>query len=344
MPLRLPERLRVLVPSFVRSTFPTSPGRALERIYLQVHAGAAVLGAIIGFLWGGPAEWFTVLIWMLMVAIVAIVSRGAPVASLLVHSMLVLLLMDVYLDQPDAIVQRWQMGPLVPGVVAALSCFWLAVYGGWLGGLAGGLLAVSLLCGTLEERVAALWILGLMVSLGQAHGALHRRLRGAQRRLRREALTDPATGLGNRRALERDLPRLRAQAERQGQPLLLTLWDLDGLKVINDTWGHGAGDAVLTSFTEALQDSARTSDSLFRVGGDEFIGLHPGLADGALLVARVRQRFPLVSAGWVADDGTDLEALKDLADQRLYVDKADRRDRRQSRSGMAELVRSATGG
>ncbi len=126
--------------------------------------------------------------------------------------------------------------------------------------------------------------------------------------------------------------------------MLLTLWDLDGLKTINDTWGHGAGDAVLTRFAGALAESARGSDSLYRVGGDEFIGLHLGLADGALLAARVRQHFPLVSVGWVEDDGSDLAVLRERADKRLYRDKADRRDRRRSRAGMAALVRSATEG
>jgi GGDEF domain-containing protein len=340
MPPVLLDRLHALFPTLAAG----SPSRELRGIYFRIHLAAGVLGGLIGAVWGGPAEWFTTAIWLLLLGGALLVVRGSTTATVLVHSMLNLLLLDVYLAQPDALTALWEAGPLTPAVAAALSCFWLGVYGGWSGGLAGVLLVLALHAETLPERVGALWLLGLLVALGQAHGALHRRLVAARRRMRREALTDPATGLFNLRALERELPRLRATAARQEQPLLMTVWDVDGLKTINDTWGHAAGDAVLASFTAALIDSARTSDSLYRVGGDEFVGLHPGLSEGALLIARLRQRFPLVSVGWVEDDGSELSQLREVADRRLYRDKADRRGRRQSRAGMEAIVRRATQG
>ncbi len=342
MPLSARQRLRTLMPSLFDGVLASRRSHELRGIYFEIHLAAGAIGALIGLVWGGPAEWFTAAASLLLLAFAAAAVRYSPVATLLMHSMLVLLLMDVYLAQPDALPERWQVGLLAPAVAAALSCFWLGVYGGWLGGLAGVLLALALLCDSAQSRVAAALLLSLMVALGQAHGALHRRLLAARRRLHRDALTDPATGLYNRRALERALPRLRAAAARNQQPLLLTLWDLDGLKMINDTWGHAAGDAVLASFTTALRESARAADSLFRVGGDEFVGLHAGLSDGALLVARVRQRFPMVSAGWAEDDGAALLDLKEAADRKLYADKAQRRGTRRSKAGMAALVRSVT--
>ncbi len=77
-------------------------------------------------------------------------------------------------------------------------------------------------------------------------GALVGRLEALQRIIQNESLTDPLTGLANRRSLERDFPRFQALAAREGLSLVLSLWDLDGLKAINDREGHAAG--MPTSF------------------------------------------------------------------------------------------------
>lgn len=184
---------------------------------------------------------------------------------------------------------------------------------------------MTLLCNDLGERVAVLYLVLPMAFLGVGYGQLVVQLRSIRARLRHEALTDPLTRLGNRRAFERDVERLQAQADRLGIPVLLTLWDLDRLKHVNDHHGHPVGDAYIARFAELLRASARDSDGLYRLGGDEFAGLHLGLDDGELLARRVRQRFPPVSVGWArtGEDGAD--GQKERADAALYRDKRRRR-------------------
>ncbi len=117
--------------------------------------------------------------------------------------------------------------------------------------------------------------------------------------------------------------RQSAVAARRAQPLLLTSWDLNDLKRINDTRGHAAGDVQLKTFAAVFNGAARLEDSCFRIGGDEFVGLHIGLHDGAALSRRVRKRFPAVAVGWtvVTQDSTLAEALE-RADRAMYANKA----------------------
>ncbi len=89
--------------------------------------------------------------------------------------------------------------------------------------------------------------------------------------LSREARLDPLTGLLNRAGVSIAFERARALAQRAGYPLSLALADLDGLKRINDTYGHAVGDEVLRRFAEILSSSLRRSDRIARWGGDEFV-------------------------------------------------------------------------
>jgi diguanylate cyclase (GGDEF)-like protein len=81
---------------------------------------------------------------------------------------------------------------------------------------------------------------------------------------------DTLTPLFNRRALMRELARTVALAERYGGPASLVYFDLDGLKAINDRFGHAAGDAVLQAVAARLIGHVRASDVAGRMGGDEF--------------------------------------------------------------------------
>jgi diguanylate cyclase (GGDEF)-like protein len=82
---------------------------------------------------------------------------------------------------------------------------------------------------------------------------------------------DALTPLLNRRAFMRELARGQAYAERYGGPLSLVYFDLDGLKAINDRFGHAAGDATLKAVAERLETHVRASDAVGRIGGDEFV-------------------------------------------------------------------------
>lgn len=145
------------------------------------------------------------------------------------------------------------------------------------------------------------------------------------------SLTDPLTGLGNRRHMEVMMAHAWAAA-RRGEPLVVAALDLDGFKEINDACGHDAGDDMLCTVAAALRSEARGSDVVVRYGGDEFLVILPGgSVEGALALAeRVRRRVDGrigISAG-VAAYTPEMSAPDHLireADRRLYEAKARRR-------------------
>lgn len=92
-----------------------------------------------------------------------------------------------------------------------------------------------------------------------------------QEQLRDAALRDPLTGLYNRRHLSDSLPGALSRCERLGMPLTLVMIDIDHFKLINDTYGHAAGDAMLQALARLLQAHIRTGDMACRMGGEEFL-------------------------------------------------------------------------
>ena len=159
-------------------------------------------------------------------------------------------------------------------------------------------------------------------------------------RLRSEAAHDGLTGLPNRRAFEGRLAQAMAVSARHGTPLSLCACDLDHFKQLNDTQGHGAGDAVLQAFAGALRAELRAEDLPARLGGDEFCILFEGIAaaQAAQSVERVRRAFaaapqpgdpPKVTATFGLADwrpGLDAAAFAAAADEALYRAKARGRD------------------
>ncbi|WP_299315725.1 diguanylate cyclase [uncultured Halomonas sp.] len=130
-----------------------------------------------------------------------------------------------------------------------------------------------------------------------------------EERLEKQALTDPLTGLGNRRALEDQAAMEIARAERSGAPLSLIAVDLDHFKRINDTYGHDVGDVVLQAFAKLARQVLRDGDVLCRMGGEEFAVLLPDThREQALQVAeRLREAVATTPAqvGQAAtEDGT----------------------------------------
>lgn len=96
-------------------------------------------------------------------------------------------------------------------------------------------------------------------------------LHEAREKIVYQAMHDDLTGLPNRRALERHLPKAIARARRNGNNLAICMFDLDDFKPVNDTWGHETGDRLLQALAERLRRQLRESDMLARVGGDEFV-------------------------------------------------------------------------
>jgi len=166
--------------------------------------------------------------------------------------------------------------------------------------------------------------------------------------LRNQSIRDPLTGLFNRRYLDETFEREIRRAERHGRAVTVLMLDVDHFKRFNDTYGHEAGDMVLTSLGRLLQEHFRREDIVCRYGGEEFAVLmtEASHADGlkraeALREAASRmaldyQGRPLgrltISVGVSAfpDQGGDTGQLIRLADQALYRAKQNGRDRVQS--------------
>ena len=109
----------------------------------------------------------------------------------------------------------------------------------------------------------------------------------------RLAITDPLTGLANRRTATQRLLAEVSRCKRYGYPLAMVAFDLNDFKQINDRYGHAAGDLVLCEFAERLSKTVRLSDLAVRMGGDEFLVVLPEcpLEQVPTLIARLR---PLV--------------------------------------------------
>jgi diguanylate cyclase (GGDEF)-like protein len=154
------------------------------------------------------------------------------------------------------------------------------------------------------------------------------------KKLQVNAVTDPLTGLYNRRLFSEAFEKELNRAKRYGQPLGLVMLDLHRFKEVNDRHGHPRGDEVLVAVATTLKHALRTSDSAFRIGGDEFALLLPqtDAAQALALSRRIESVFaesilPLhmgitVSmdhgAATFPQDGDQAEQLIRVADERLY--------------------------
>jgi len=179
--------------------------------------------------------------------------------------------------------------------------------------------------------------------------------------LRNQAIRDPLTGLFNRRYLEEVLEQEISRAERNNQQIGVIMIDIDHFKRYNDTYGHEAGDAVLSELGRFLERSLRGGDTPCRYGGEEFMVLLPGASlESALLKAeRLREEVKQLnvqhrdrSVGAITlslgvacypDQGSTGEGLLRAADQALYQAKVEGRDRvvsaavsSESKSGVTE--------
>jgi len=167
--------------------------------------------------------------------------------------------------------------------------------------------------------------------------------------LERLALTDALTGVLNRRGVEKVITRALSAARRYDEQGVLALIDLDGFKLVNDTYGHIVGDIVLKQVSRVLVENVRETDHVGRIGGDEFIVLltrvpwEDGLNRARLLDKQLNSTAVNVD-GWtimlrasvgtqVYGSGDDGETLLSLADNAMYKAKEVRSDRSPPVSG-----------
>jgi two-component system cell cycle response regulator len=177
------------------------------------------------------------------------------------------------------------------------------------------------------------------------------RLNGLVRIARTAATTDALTGLYNRRFFEEQLKLETRRSARRGRPLGLLIVDVDRFKLVNDTYGHPAGDLVLREVALRLRSQVRGYDVVARYGGEEFAVLAPEVTPDVLAGLAERLRGTVADQPIVLDDGRKLlvtvsvgaagaglalavpeaadpfEALVRSADQALYQAKAEGRNR-----------------
>lgn len=164
----------------------------------------------------------------------------------------------------------------------------------------------------------------------------------------RLAATDPLTGLYNRRYAMTYLDRAATEARRTNKPFAVMVADLDHFKKINDTYGHGAGDAVLKVVADTLRDGLRGEDLVARMGGEEFLIVMPATDKkrAGPVAERLRQvisaspvtyepgqdpiRVTMSIGGAISRrlcDATDIETLMARADEALYRAKSEGRNK-----------------
>ena len=127
-----------------------------------------------------------------------------------------------------------------------------------------------------------------------------------QERLKLDGLTDPLTGVSNRRFFERRIAEEVERWARQAGPLVCMMVDVDFFKQVNDQYGHQVGDRVLRQIASILGQDLRGSDVLARYGGEEFVLLLPGAsaAQGAAIAERLRAN--IAHSAFVIPEGIDL--------------------------------------
>jgi two-component system, cell cycle response regulator len=175
------------------------------------------------------------------------------------------------------------------------------------------------------------------VGVGRRLVDLHQQIESQNRLLKELALTDALTGLPNRRAVEDWAKGQLSAAVRHGFSFSVVIADLDNFKVVNDTYGHDAGDTVLKEFAGILKRSVRSSDMYGRIGGEEFIVIftHADEHNVGIVVERVLDQLRAhefwlggkTVAGFDGKGVPEFAKLVNQADAALYVAKRGGRNR-----------------
>jgi diguanylate cyclase (GGDEF)-like protein len=272
----------------------------------------------------------------------------ATIMTAIIMVYLLMALFELWRARGEALMSRWPIMALLAGH-AVLMPIRIPLAGSLVG---ARLSNVNLLAFVAFEAVfitiCAAYLLGSVV---KERVAL---------RYKQASLSDPLTGVANRRAFLRQGTRLITRARYARQPVALLLFDLDRFKEVNDQFGHEAGDIVIAAFCRVATSLLRPGDLFARIGGEEFACLiaDTSLYEAALLADRVRAAYQgashdfagssqaaTVSVGVaMADDKTrSLEALLASADRALYRAKENGRNRVELAGGVSVIARRDLG-
>ena len=260
---------------------------------------------------GGFANGSVVMIWAVFAPLAALFFIDLRSATRWMLAFLVLLVVSALFDQTFAELAR----PMPP----RLNTLYFLMNTGF-----GFVLIGTMLYYFVRDRESA-----------------YHKLQQSEAHIRNLMLTDPLTGVANRRGLDERLSLEMARQLRYDQPLLIIMADIDHFKHVNDIYGHPIGDTALQAFARQLGASLRATDFVARYGGEEFVLLLPntGADEGVALAERLRGATKLLrfeqsdlrlTASFgvtVAQPGESMSEVLSRADEAMYHSKSTSRDR-----------------
>lgn len=189
--------------------------------------------------------------------------------------------------------------------------------------------------------IGVLFLLVILWVLGWTYGFIMAINLRSQKKIMRMASHDDLTGLANRRNLNEHVAILIEESSVDNKGVIVFLFDVNGFKRINDTYGHKLGDEILVAIADSINKSVRDTDLSVRYGGDEFvvvISSKAGGGDAGYFTERLRNAvehprevcgFKMnlkISIGFAVfpEDGSDIDELINVADKRMYIEKAER--------------------
>jgi len=227
----------------------------------------------------------------------------------------------------------------MPGVLLAAAMAETIIGTVWYAGPV--LLTGLIVAGSSSRGMPPLWeaLLVAVMSVAVIH-SVSRRLGYERDIMEHAAFSDPLTGLANRRMLMSMAEYEISRHHRADARFIVVMLDLDGFKQLNDRYGHAAGDEMLCDVANALTRSLRSQDTIARLGGDEFCVIAPETEHPRALADKVVAAVTGATTGYESlttsvglsvfpEDGTSIEKLLRIADDRLLAAKRRRYSRPQ---------------